>query len=70
MAKGRLGSTSIGDGGMGFAISPENFRRVADMRRAINGLCRPAALACNQIVDLGVPRSRPIRANIRLASWN
>ena len=30
---------------MGFAISPENFRRAADMRRAINGLCRPAALA-------------------------
>ena len=36
---------SISDGGMGFAISPENFRCTADMRRAINGLCRPAALA-------------------------
>src|SRR5271157_3118358 len=36
---------SIGDGGMGFAISPENFRRAADMRRAINGPCRPTALA-------------------------
>ena len=30
---------------MGFAISPENFRRAADMRCAIDRLCGPSALA-------------------------
>ena len=30
---------------MGFAISPAGFRRAADLRRAIDASCRPAALA-------------------------
>jgi len=30
---------------MGFAIRPENFRRAADMRCAIDGPCGPTTLA-------------------------
>ena len=37
---------AVGDGGVGFAISTENFRRAADMCCTIDRLRGPAALAC------------------------